>query len=40
MSLGSGSSGNSAYLGTRDSGIIIDAGINPKTALPELARNG
>ena len=40
MSLGSGSSGNCAFLGTRHSGILIDAGVNPKDVLPTLERNG
>lgn len=40
ISFGSGSSGNSAYLGTDDYGIIIDAGVNPDKIEEELQRNG
>lgn len=40
MSFGSGSSGNSAYLGTPRGGILIDAGIDPDTVFKALARNG
>lgn len=40
MSFGSGSSGNCSYIGTPECGIIIDAGIDNKFVLNELARNG
>lgn len=40
MSLGSGSSGNCAYLGTRRTGILIDAGVDPETVERTLAANG
>lgn len=39
MSLGSGSSGNCAYVGTPDAGILIDAGVDNKKVDTELARN-
>ena len=40
ISFGSGSSGNCAYLGTFDSGILIDAGIDLDQVFGELQRNG
>lgn len=40
MSFGSGSSGNSAYLGTDSYGVIIDAGVDPERIVMALARNG
>lgn len=40
ISFGSGSSGNSAYLGTEKYGIIIDAGIDAKKVEKDLAAQG
>lgn len=40
ISFGSGSSGNSCYIGTPKGGIIVDAGVAPDTISSELARNG
>ncbi|MBD5213298.1 MAG: MBL fold metallo-hydrolase [Bacteroidales bacterium] len=40
ISFGSGSSGNSAYIGTRDEGLLIDAGVDQKFVKDELMRNG
>ena len=40
ISFGSGSSGNCAYVGTADRGILIDAGVNNKFVADELLRNG
>lgn len=40
ISFGSGSSGNSAYLGNGCFGILIDAGIDPDKIYAELDRNG
>jgi len=40
MSLGSGSSGNCAYLGTPTGGILIDAGVDHELVMDTLARNG
>ena len=40
ISFGSGSSGNCAYIGNVDKGILIDAGVSPDTVLPELRRHG
>lgn len=40
ISFGSGSSGNSCYIGTPKGGIIVDAGVAPDTVSAELARNG
>lgn len=40
MSLGSGSSGNCAYLGTRDEGVLIDAGVRYDLLMPKLESNG
>lgn len=40
MSLGSGSSGNCAYIGTPECGLLIDAGVDNNFVKAELARNG
>lgn len=40
ISFGSGSSGNCAYVGTPECGLLIDAGINNHFVLSELGRNG
>lgn len=40
MSMGSGSSGNCCYLGTRDEGVLIDAGIEGKDVEEMMTRNG
>lgn len=40
LSFGSGSSGNSTYIGTRDNGVLIDAGVDNKKVEKELLRNG
>jgi len=40
ISFGSGSSGNCAYLGTSQRGILIDAGVDPEKVFDDLARNG
>lgn len=40
MSFGSGSSGNCSYVGDETGGFLIDAGVDPKTVLSELRRNG
>lgn len=40
ISLGSGSSGNCAYLGNRHEGILIDAGVDNKRVESELSRLG
>ena len=40
ISFGSGSSGNCSYVGTPECGILIDAGVDNKLVLSELARNG
>ena len=40
MSFGSGSSGNSAYLGTGQWGIIIDAGVDAAYVESQMNRNG
>ncbi len=40
MSFGSGSSGNCAYIGTGDCGILIDAGVDNNYVTKELLRNG
>ncbi len=40
MSFGSGSSGNCAYLGNAEGGVLVDAGIDPDTVFKVLARNG
>lgn len=40
ISLGSGSSGNSSYLGSERGGIIIDAGVKPEIIESSLKANG
>lgn len=40
ISFGSGSSGNSSYVGTRDEGVLIDAGIDPEKIRETLNANG
>ena len=40
ISLGSGSSGNCAYIGTSRGGLLIDAGVDNKTVLERLKTNG
>lgn len=40
MSLGSGSSGNCCYIGTRQGGILIDAGVKTEDAIRMLSSNG
>lgn len=40
ISFGSGSSGNSCYIGTRSGGIIVDAGVNPDFIADTLRING
>ena len=40
MSFGSGSSGNCAYIGTDDCGLIIDAGVDNNRVIDELVKNG
>lgn len=40
ISFGSGSSGNCAYLGDGDQGILIDAGVDADTVVSELRRHG
>lgn len=40
ISFGSGSSGNCAYIGTNNGGILIDAGVNNTFVTEELMRNG
>jgi len=40
MSLGSGSSGNCAYVGTREAGILVDAGVDADFVFEQLERNG
>lgn len=40
ISLGSGSSGNCSYIGTTQSGVLIDAGVDPQNVFDELRRNG
>lgn len=39
MSFGSGSSGNCAYIGTPDCGLLIDAGVNNNYVMEQLAAN-
>lgn len=39
ISFGSGSSGNSAYLGTAAGGVLIDAGVDPANVYDALAAN-
>lgn len=40
MSFGSGSSGNSCYVGTRKEGIIVDAGVRSDYIITQLRANG
>lgn len=40
ISFGSGSSGNCAYLGDSDTGLLIDAGVDFNAVVLELKRNG
>ena len=40
MSFGSGSSGNCAYFGNDDGGVLIDAGVDTKFVFDALKRNG
>lgn len=40
ISFGSGSSGNCAYLGDGEEGILIDAGVSDETVITELRRHG
>ncbi len=40
ISFGSGSSGNCAYIGTREEGVLIDAGVDPKVVSEKLHNNG
>lgn len=40
ISLGSGSSGNCAFLGDDEGGFLIDAGVDNNKVVSELARNG
>lgn len=40
ISFGSGSSGNCSYVGSRQGGIIVDAGVNPDMVEPVLKANG
>ena len=40
VSFGSGSSGNCAFLGTENGGVLIDAGIDPDHVCRDLADNG
>ena len=40
ISFGSGSSGNCSYIGTQQSGVLIDAGVDPQGVFDELRRNG
>lgn len=40
MSFGSGSSGNCAYIGTAEQGVLIDAGVDPKQISDALEANG
>lgn len=40
ISFGSGSSGNCAYIGTPECGLLIDAGVDNNLVTSELARNG
>ncbi len=40
LSFGSGSSGNCAYIGTPDCGLLIDAGVNNNYVTEQLAANG
>ena len=40
ISFGSGSSGNCAYLGNEDGGILIDAGVDMRKVVDGLQANG
>ena len=40
ISFGSGSSGNCAYIGTKDGGVLIDAGVDNNYVTDQLLRNG
>ncbi|MDE5773014.1 MAG: MBL fold metallo-hydrolase [Muribaculaceae bacterium] len=40
ISFGSGSSGNSCYIGNKDEGIIVDVGVRAEDITRELAANG
>lgn len=40
MSFGSGSSGNCSYIGDRDSGFLIDAGVDARKVMADLHKNG
>lgn len=40
ISLGSGSSGNSCYIGTKRGGVLIDAGVKTEDIVRRLASNG
>ena len=40
VSFGSGSSGNCAFLGTENGGVLIDAGIDPQHVYRDLTANG
>lgn len=40
VSFGSGSSGNCAFLGTENGGVLIDAGVDPDHVCHDLAANG
>lgn len=40
ISFGSGSSGNCAYIGDGDGGLLIDAGVDSAQVIPELKRHG
>lgn len=40
MSLGSGSSGNCCYIGTKKGGILVDAGVKTEDVVSMLASNG
>ena len=40
ISFGSGSSGNSCYIGTRRAGVIVDAGVDPDKIADTLRING
>lgn len=40
ISFGSGSSGNCAYIGDSETGLLIDAGVDFSTVVSELRRNG
>lgn len=40
ISFGSGSSGNCAYIGTRNRGVLIDAGVDPAVVMQGMKNNG